>query len=134
MVLAIVALFASTQVLAKQSKIIPPRVTPRVFPDVVLKFINTDGKKYEARIKRDVLDPQYWKVKLLVEGKEITVELQPKNLENLLICERDDDKGTVRFGKNNYFCHVLKAVSEGALLLGNHVCIVEIAPGIYINI
>lgn len=134
MVLAIVALFACTQVSAKQPRIIPQaRVIPHVFSDVVLTFLSADGKKHEARIERDVLDPDGWKVRLFVEDKEITVDFKSKELDKFSICEQDV-KGTVTIDEKKYFCHVLQAVSEGALLIGNDVCLVEIAPGIIINL
>lgn len=134
MALAIVALFAGTQVLAQQS-----RIAQRVISDVVLTFSSPDGNKYEARIKREVLDPKNgWTVRLfdLNKNKEIPQELirnSLKGLEKFSICEQLD-KGNVTIDGDQYYCHKLKAVSDGAFLIGNNTCLFEIVPGFFINL
>jgi hypothetical protein len=131
MALAIVVVFTGTKVLAQQS-----RIKQHVISDVILTFVSPDGKEYEARIQRDVLDlspKNGWKVKLLVRGEEITEPIVPKELKNFLICEQLD-KGDVTIGKKNYFCHVLKDLSDGAFLIGNNTCLFEILPGFLIDL
>ena len=129
--LAIAALFAGTQVLAQE-----PRIAQRVISDVVLTFSSPDGNKYEARIKRDVLDLRKgWKVRLfdLDKRKDITELIVPKELEKFTICEQLE-KGNVTIDDRNYFCHRLKEVSDGALIIGNNTCLFTIAPGIVIDL
>ena len=133
MVLTIVALFAGTLVLAEQ-----PRIAQRVLSsDVILKFLDTEGKEHEARIQRDILDPENgWKVKVFVEGKDITDLIKPMDIESekFSFCEQDEN-GDVTIDKKRYFCHVVKTASDGAFLIGNHSCPYFLnPPGIIINL
>ena len=130
MVLAFVALFASTQVLAQQT-----RIAQHVLPDVELHFLGPDEKMYEARIKRNVLDPVKWEVKLFRNREDITNFMQkPKGLEEFSFCEQNE-KGKVTIDGKQYSCHVLKAASDGAFLIGNHSCPYTLnPPGIVINL
>ena len=74
-----------------------------------------------------------WKVRLFVKGEEYKNPIVPIDLEKFSICEQLD-KGNVTIDGKKYFCHVLKAVSDGAFIIGNNICLVKVAPGVFINV
>ena len=98
--------------------------------EISLNFTDTAGDKHKATIIRDAKNPKNWEA--TVDGKSIKDKGRP--LEEFLFCE-EDKNGDVKIGKKNYTCHVVKAASEGALLLGNHSCPYFLnPPGIVINL
>jgi hypothetical protein len=98
---------------------------------ISLDFTDTEGVEHKANIIRDELNPNDWEV--YVDGALLPKENQ-RPLEEFLFCERDE-KGDQLIDGKNYFCHVVKAASEGAFLLGNHSCPFFLnPPGIWINL
>ena len=129
MLLAIVALLGCTRVLAQEA-----RITKRVLEtDVLLNFLDHDGKGHEARIRRNEMNPNEFTV--YVDNQKVTKTGIP--LEKFMFCNQDDNakEGKVTFRGNQYSCHVLKSASDGAFLIGNHKCPFFLdPPGITIDL
>jgi hypothetical protein len=99
--------------------------------EISLDFTDTEGADHKATVIRDAKDPDNWEVS--VDGKKLPKK-NGKALKKFLFCEQDKN-GDKKIGKKKYFCHEVKAASEGAFLLGNHSCPFFLnPPGIWINL
>ena len=130
-VFAIVALFGCTQVLVQEHRV-PERV---LSTEVLFKFLGPDNLEYKARIKRNVLDPKDWEI--FVNDNKLTAA---RELAEFTFCEQvkkgeQVEKNVVTIGEKRYSCHVLKTISDGAFLIGNHSCPYFLTPpGIWFNL
>jgi hypothetical protein len=103
--------------------------------EVLFKFLDPDNLEHEARIKRNVLDPNDWEI--FVDGKKLT---EAREIEEFAYCEQvkkgeQVEKNAVTIGEKRYSCHVLKTISDGAFLIGNHSCPYFLnPPGIWFNL
>ena len=99
--------------------------------EISLEFTDTKGDAHQATIVRDEADPEKWDVS--VDGVTITKQ-EERKLKEFLFCERNEN-GDVTIDGKKYFCHEVKAASEGAFLLGNHFCPYFLnPPGIWLNL
>ena len=117
----------------KNNKKNKPKIAKRASvlkTEISLNFTDTEGDKHKATIIRDAKNPKNWEAS--VDGKPLKEKGRP--LGEFLFCE-EDKNGDVKIGKKRYYCHEVKAASEGALLLGNHSCPFFLnPPGIWINL